>query len=110
MKWTKLNLTFDAEPNAPAPQVSVVGRDIRLVFYLNPFIWPDVHEEDKGCLLFHDCLKYRLGSTNMDGFYFGQSKYSNTGIQWGDFYVLEGLDIRGHHTDYDLDINMVSLR
>jgi len=46
----------------------------------------------------------------MDGFYFGQSKYSNTGIQWGDFYVLEGLDIRGHHTDYDLDINMVSLR
>ena len=88
MRWTKLNTTFDAEPNAPDPRVSVQGDVVRVRFFLNPFIWDDVQDDDEAELTFESVTKYRLGSTNDEGFYRGQSRFSKTGIAWGNFYEL----------------------
>ena len=92
MRWTKLNTGFDAEPNAPIPRVTVNGCDVLVRFFLNPFIWGDVQEQDEAALLFHDVFMCRIGSTNDEGFYRGQCRFSNTGIPWGDFYELQESD------------------
>jgi hypothetical protein len=92
MNWTKLNTTFDAEPNAPHPRVVVSGSNVAVRFFLNPFIWDDVEDNDEATLTFHGVLMYRLGSTNDEGFYRGQCRFSNTGIAWGDFYELQESD------------------
>ena len=63
MQWTKLNITFDADPNAPCPRVAISGTDVVVRFFLNPFIWDDVQDQDEATLEFHDVLMYRLGST-----------------------------------------------
>jgi hypothetical protein len=88
MRWTKLNTTFDAEPNAPDPRVTVDGDLVTVRFFLNPFIWADVQDGDEAELIFRRVLMYRLGATNDEGFYRGQCRFSSSGIKWGDFYEL----------------------
>lgn len=88
MRWTKLNVTFDAEPNGPEPRVSVEGDIATVRFFLNPYIWDDVEDGDEGELVFAGVVMYRLGATNDEGFYRGQCRFSKTGISWGDFYEL----------------------
>lgn len=90
MNFLKLNLGWGAEPNAPFPKVEVFKADskISLTFYLNSFIYDDVNEEDQGILQFNNCLKYRLGPTNDEGFYSGKCRFSKTGVKWGDFYSI----------------------
>lgn len=96
MRFDKLNIGWDAEPNAPIPiiEVNKSSSVIRLSFYLNSFIHDDVDEEDKGVLGFSNCYKYRLGATNDEGFYRGQCRYSNTGVKWGNFYRITNSDWR----------------
>ena len=91
MKFIKLNINWDAEPNAPMPILEIpgIGDSIRVSFYLNSFIHDDVDEEDKGILEFINCYKYRLGATNDEGFYRGKCRFSKTGIEWGNFYMIE---------------------
>ena len=90
MDYIKLNIGWDAEPNAPMPNIEIDKNTFKLTlsFYLNAFIHKDVEEEDMGILEFNDCYKYRLGPVNDEGFYNGQCRFSKTGIQWGDFYQL----------------------
>jgi len=90
MYWTKLNTTFDAEPNGPQPRVKVCGTSITVQFFLNSYIRDDIEEDDEAELTFHDTLMYRLGPTNDEGFYKGQCRFSATGIKWGEFYELAG--------------------
>jgi hypothetical protein len=89
MRWTKLNTTFDADPNAPEPRVAVSGDTVQVRFFLNSFIWDDVADDDEAELTFIDVIKYRIGSTNDEGFYRGQCRFSTTGIEWGNFYHLD---------------------
>lgn len=90
MKFIKLNNGWDAEPNAPMPSIELLEAIpvIRVSFYLNSFIHKDVEEEDKGILEFINCYQYRLGSTNDEGFYRGQCRFYNLGIEWGHFYNI----------------------
>jgi len=91
MKFIKQNIGWDAEPNAPMPSLEVArtGDSIKISFYLNSFIHDDVTEEDKGILQFMNCYKYRLGPTNDEGFYSGKCRFSKTGMDWGNFYMIE---------------------
>lgn len=100
MHWTKLNTNFDAEPNAPTPRVWLNGSSVVVRFFLNPFIWKDVEENQEACLVFHNAHLYRLGSTNDEGFYLGQCRFSGTGIEWGNFYELHDSNWR---QDFPLD-------
>ena len=45
--FDQLNHGWNAEPNAPAEQLSVLGECVTLEFYVNAFIFHDVTEEDR---------------------------------------------------------------
>lgn len=89
MKFEKLNNKWGAEPNAPDPSMIIEEDKLILRFYLNAFIYSDYEEEDIGSLEFDNCYMYRLGATNDEGFYKGQCRFSDSGIKWGEFYLLE---------------------
>jgi hypothetical protein len=91
LRFKRLNNGWNAEPNAPAPGVTISGTDVRLRFYLNPFAY-DADEEERGCLTFEHCSMWRLGSTNDEGWYAGQCRYGETAPAWGQFYELVGED------------------
>jgi hypothetical protein len=98
--FKRLNDGWNAEPNAPAPTVRESGSQVQLKFFLNPFAY-DAEEEEMGCVTFSECLMWRLGSTNDDGWYAGQCRYSNIAPEWGQFYELLGPDAqRSNPTDW----------
>ncbi len=109
MEFTKLNNGWDAEPNAPMPKIYIDEDTSKLTlsFYLNAFIHDDVDEDDIGILEFSNCYKYRLGSTNDEGFYRGQCRFLETGIKWGDFYKMFDTNWRN---DFPIDEIIVDSR
>ena len=88
--FTKLNVDWNAEPNAPDPHVMPDGSTVRLQFFLNPFQFPQFAEEDIGTLRFENCWRYRLGSTNDEGWYRGQCRFSQIAPAWGEYYEVTG--------------------
>jgi hypothetical protein len=88
--FCKLNQGWNAEPNAPNPRVKLHGADLLLTFVVNPFKYHDFVEEDVGILRFTRCERYRLGPTNDEGWYRGQSRFSKLAHKWGEFYEVTG--------------------
>ncbi|WP_421813555.1 hypothetical protein [Flagellimonas sp.] len=66
--YIKLNLDFDAEPNAPGPEILINDSTLILKFLLNPFLWENVKDDEQAELHFIDTLKYRLGGPGSDNF------------------------------------------
>jgi hypothetical protein len=89
--FKRLNEGWNAEPNAPDPHVTVSGSMVRLTFFLNPWAYK-AGEDEKGRLTFEHCSIWRLGSTNDEGWYSGQCRYSKVAPSWGEFYELLGED------------------
>lgn len=92
LSFRRLNEGWNAEPNAPYPRVAVSGDDVLLRFLLNPHIFESFAEEDEGILRFENCVRYRLGATNDEGWFRGQCRYSNLAPRWGEFYEISGPD------------------
>lgn len=93
--WFKqLNDGWNAEPNAPEPRIWVHDTNVVLGFGLNAHQFAEFKEEEKGFLEFKQVSKYRLGSTNDEGWYLGQCRYSGVAPQWGQFYELIGSDAK----------------
>ena len=91
--FRQLNNGWNAEPNAPDPRVVAEGGDVVLTFLMNPFQFPQFSDEDQGRLRFTSCRRYRLGSTNDEGWYRGQCRFSKLAPRWGEFYEVGG-DLR----------------
>lgn len=91
LSFQRLNNDWNAEPNAPDPRVRVSDSEVRLSFLLNPFAY-EADEDEVGYLTFEDCFLWRLGSTNDEGWYSGQCRYSRSAPEWGYFYELLGDD------------------
>lgn len=89
--FSHLNRDWNAEPNAPGEKVVVKGTTVQLTFFLNPWAY-EAGEEENGSLIFEQCSLWRLGSTNDEGWYAGQCRYSKTAPRWGEFYELLGED------------------
>jgi hypothetical protein len=89
-QFSQLNLGWNAEPNAPEPHVEIIGDDIILSFYVNPFRFKDFEEDEVGFLRFVNCTRFRLGSTNDEGWYMGQCRFSEIAPKWGEFYRISG--------------------
>lgn len=89
--FRRLNVGWNAEPNAPCPEVVEEDGVIVLRFYLNPWAH-DAKEWQKGTLSFLNCRAWRLGPTNDEGWYRGQCRYSKIAPAWGEFYELAGTD------------------
>lgn len=91
--FKRLNVDWNAEPNAPDASVESTGFTVRLSFFLNPWGYKaDV--EERGCLVFERSSAWRLGATNDEGWYRGQCRYSKIAPAWGEFYELLGDDER----------------
>jgi hypothetical protein len=88
--FVKLNDDWNAEPNAPDPKIEIVGSDILLSFYVNPFQFPRFEEEDIGVIRFKNFVRYRLGPENDEGWYRGQCRFSKLAPAWGEFYEVSG--------------------
>jgi hypothetical protein len=88
--FTRLNDGWNAEPNAPSPEIRVEGMDVVVSFLVNPFQYPSFGPDDCGHLRFRDCQRYRLGPTNDEGWYSGQCRFSRTAPAWGEFYEVSG--------------------
>jgi hypothetical protein len=93
-----LNDTWNAEPNDPAPEVLVGGSEVTLRFWLNPWEY-EATPGERGLLTFRGCSEWRLGSTNDEGWYGGQCRYSGIAPEWGEFYEIVGTDTLAHAPD-----------
>lgn len=89
-QFKKLNEGWNAEPNTPEPAVQVHDGDLVLTFLANPFQFPRFAEGQRLCLRFKNARRYRLGSTNDEGWYTGQCRFSGDAPQWGEFYEISG--------------------
>jgi hypothetical protein len=92
-RFVKLNHGWNAEPNAPTPVITRSGDDVVLEFDLNPWMFKQFSDGDRGRLIFRRCWRYRLGGTNDEGWYLGQCRFSKVAPAWGEFYEVEG-DLR----------------
>ncbi len=89
--FVQLNQGWNADPNAPLPEVQVDGSSLRLRFGLNHFAYAAVAGE-VGQLTFQGCTAWRLGWENDHAWYAGQCRYSRIAPKWGEFYELIGPD------------------
>lgn len=103
MQFFQLNDGWNAEPNAPEVNIEIQDNKVIVSFYLNAFVFKEFDEDDKGILTFHDCIRYRYGSPNDEGFYyFGQSRYKDFGVKWGEFYEVKDSDWKTNFPDATL--------
>ncbi len=100
MRFIQINDNWNAEPNSPDVEIKVQNNDVIVSFYLNAFEFSEYAEGDKGIVTFYNCIQYRYGSPNDEGFYcFGQSRYKEFGVKWGEFYEIEDSDWRTNFPD-----------
>jgi hypothetical protein len=88
--FVQLNHGWNADPNSPAPEVTVVGRDVVVTFFVNAFQFPEFTEGTKATIRFKSCQRYRIGTTNDEGWYMGKCRFSKLAPRWGEFYQLAG--------------------
>jgi hypothetical protein len=88
--FTKLNETWNAEPNIPNVDLRTEGRNLIVSFALNPFLYPEFSNLDRGELVFENCWRYRLGPTNDEGWWKNQCRFSSSVSDWGEFYEVRG--------------------
>jgi hypothetical protein len=89
-RFTKLNERWNAEPNAPDPQATVVGGDVHLDFRLNEFQFPELARFKGGRLIFKNATRFRMGRVNDEGWYRGQCRFSKLAPAWGEYYEVQG--------------------
>ena len=98
-EFQRLSTNWNAEPNAPDPEIQVSGKDLVLSFEPNPYMYPAYESVSKIVLTFKNCKRYRLGPTNDEGWLRGQCRFSAIAPAWGEFYKVTG----------DLELDMQSI-
>jgi len=94
VSFKQLNHGWNAEPNAPEATTEQSGPDLLLRFFVNPFLFRQFDEENHDILRFYNCARFRLGSTNDEGWYRGECRYRDSAPAWDEFYELSGDDPR----------------
>ncbi|WP_374951661.1 hypothetical protein [Mucilaginibacter sp.] len=89
MKFTKLNIDWNADLGAPEEKIFIIDDTVVVEFFLNCSIYKRFSENDRGKLTFTKCHKYFTGGTNDEGYFMGQHRYNDDDLPWGQFYKLE---------------------
>ena len=89
-RFRQLNEGWNADPNDPEATVHVDGRDVVLTFRPNPLQFPRFAKDQRIRLRLTNSRRYRLGSTNDEGWYRGQCRFSGEAPAWGEFYEVSG--------------------
>jgi len=88
--FVRLNTDWNAEPNAPDPQVRVEKSDVILDFIANYHRYLQFAVDQRIRLRFTSATRYRVGATNDEGWYRGQCRFSRIAPAWGEFYEVAG--------------------
>jgi hypothetical protein len=88
--FVRLNHDWNADPNAPEPEVARQAGDVVLTFAVNAIVFPQFVEGSRAKVVFRNCWRYRLGPTNDEGWYMGQCRFSGVAPAWGEFYQVDG--------------------
>lgn len=91
--FTQLNHGWNADPNAPFPQIEVDGTSVTLSFLANHYQFPEFVDGQIIQSLFIDVSRYAFGEVNDEGWYLGQCRFSKLAPSWGEFYEVSG-DLR----------------
>ena len=97
-EFKQLNRGWNAEPNAPEETVSFSDNMLSLTFFVNPWAYEGYIEGQRAELKFKGCSKWRLGSTNDEGWYKGLCRFGKLAHRWGEFYEVGG-ETLDHLTD-----------
>lgn len=89
MKYTKLNPNWNADRNAPQPELSTINEGIALSFQLNANDFEYIDEGEMGKLEFYNVYAYRLATIGHVEYLKGQSRFKNNQLPWGDFYEIK---------------------
>lgn len=88
--FTRLNIDWNAEPNAPRERVDECEGYIELSFTVNHSDYSQFRKGQRATLRFYQCTKWRLGPVNDEGWAQGQCRFSKLAPEWGEFYELNG--------------------
>ena len=88
--FIQLNHGWNAQPNTPFPTARVEDNSVVLEFFANSYQFPEFHEDQVLCLVFHGAWRYGFGSPNDEGWYLGQCRFSRLAPAWGEFYEVAG--------------------
>jgi hypothetical protein len=94
----RLNVDWEAQPNAPNSEITLDDSVLTLRFWLNPWAYR-AKQWQRGVLTFDNCRTWRLEPTNDEGWWRGQCRYGMTAPQWGAFYEVSGPDDLRHLPD-----------
>ena len=93
MEYEKININWNADPNAPEPIVWIKDGNLIVDFFLNYFVYDQFKEGDRAQIIFSNCSKYSLNHCNDEGYYRGQYRTNPNELPWGEFYeIKDGLD------------------
>jgi hypothetical protein len=101
LTFLHLNTDWNAEPNDPAPKVTVQGATVTLSFYLNPFAF-EARKDEVGQVLFTGCSRWRWDATNDDAWFSGEGRFSGKAPAWGEFYEIVGDDPSIDNQDWEI--------
>lgn len=99
MNLTKLNKNYEADPNIGSPEIEIFENTLSLKFFLNSSKFA-FKEDQKGTIKFINCVMFRVGSPNDEGFFYSKIKDNikndsiwNTSdfpeIEWDNFYEVQ---------------------
>ncbi|UTW56220.1 hypothetical protein [Kordiimonas sp. SCSIO 12610] len=88
--FIQLNDGWNADPNSPEPNTSIVDKSVQLSFILNPYISKNTVLGNTAKLRFINCARYGFSHINDEGWYLGQCRFSKIAPKWGEFYQNTG--------------------
>jgi hypothetical protein len=85
-----LNTGWNADPNAPDPQITIQDGAVRLEVRQNRVAFDAAEKVGRFRLVFEDAKRFRLTPVNDHGWYDGQCRFSDLAPAWGEFYEILG--------------------
>ena len=88
--FRRLNVGWNADPNAPNERAKVDGDDLLLEFAVNPWKYPAFARREAGRVTFTQCRRYRFTDVNDEAWFRGNCRFSKLAPAWGEFYEVSG--------------------
>ena len=89
-QFRRLNIDWNADPVDPDVSIKTDQADLRIEFTLNHNVYKRFTNGQRATLEFQNCSRYRIGKTNVEGWYRGQCRFSGIAPNWGEFYSITG--------------------
>ncbi|MEL7013587.1 MAG: hypothetical protein AAFO72_09935 [Pseudomonadota bacterium] len=90
LTFTKLNKSWNADPNAPFLSTEQDSDALICYFKPNAFKYPEFKDVSRLLLKFDGCSKFRITPLNDHGWFEGQCRFSGLAPSWGEFYEIAG--------------------